>query len=235
MRKAILGMLLLLWSGCAPHVDTVAPIVIQRPTIACEIDPSVEYVRYGVDKRYFDVYRLSTGELIREPRANSRVYYRSPSGSDTLFWSDPGVLFVGIDTIPEPTSIAVYEDGWFFDFNNNVFTDVLDLPPAEREQVLEDTNAKLHAARSSTPPYASPNGALLAHKNAILRNTGWPDGPYEELVAFAGEAEVCQNGWKPDSTGVYIVERKGAGGMDGGPIRLLRVPEEYLTPTPAAK
>ena len=139
---------------------------------------------------------------------------------------------MGVDITTEMSVVSYFEDGWFFDFDNDIFTDVLDLPAAEREQLLEETNAKFFYARTTSPPHPSPDRRFIAAANTILWNTGWPNGAYEELVVFPGTATVCQNGWKADSSGVYIVEHTGFGGKGGGPIRFLAVPEQYLTPTP---
>ena len=230
--------LIIICTACVgPDPNQVAPILFDVHTGGCYLDPSGRYIDFSMglfwDVSKADIYHLDTLEKPHVPQANER-YFREVQAAGTSFWVGPGVLFMGLDTVPEIAKTRYYEDGWFFDFENQVFTDVLDLPPPERKALIAQTNADHQTYIDTYDPYqVSPNGEFIAIAGIIAQNTGWPNtGNREEVIKFPGNADLCKNAWKPDGSGVYIVERTNHG-RGAGPVRFLKLPEEFLTPTPA--
>ena len=231
-RMYVVCGLIALMSACGStnENERVAPIVVDVEVQHCEVSPGAKYVSLGMRGFHKDIYDLDTGEAVELPSIPKRV-----KRTHTKFWVYPEAYFVA--TPPEEQGIypPVFTDGWIVDVENQVITDLLDLDAVTRQATLTQINTEYVRQKTTISDYISPDGRFKLLATAIV-TASHPPGPVTSyLVKFEGMGNPCNNPWKADSTGAYFAEISGMFAKDGGPIRLLRVPEEYLTPTPAAK
>ena len=123
---------------------------------------------------------------------------------------------------------VVPANGWLVDVEHAVITDVLALPPAERDATLafaaEQSRTRVDRAWQAR---IAPNGKFISGEGSIYTYDATrrpPEGAKRSSVTVAKNVS-CFFGWKPDSSGFYFVELKRDGLMrtKPGPVRLLLV------------
>lgn len=208
----VLITLSMLLSGCVGGSD-VAPIVLQVQAQDCHLSPTGTYM--AVSEPYaearFTIYDLETATVRVHP----------PTSSWGGLWLDDTHWFA---YAPLQNSRATH--GWIIDVVHSETTDILSLSPAEQTTILTEVNAYLSLHSGPLPAHGdiSPDGQYEALGNSIYEagklGTGTSKAEFPTRRGTVG----CKNGWKPDSSGYYFIERGFAvRGYPPGRIRFLPI------------
>ena len=232
--QVVLLLLLVTQTGCtdgltpASDLDRRAPIVFDVQAEACSLSPGGRFMGISTaDGQYGDFYDAATGNKIHIPLP---IPSNASLGSIWLYGATALISSEGERRTDPATSrdYVLPANGWLVDVEHSVITDVLTLPPTERDATLafaaEQSRTRVERAQQGR---IAPNGKFIAGLATINEYDATrrpPEGVKHTSVTVAKSVD-CWFGWKPDSSGFYFVELKRDGLMrtKPGPVRLLLV------------
>lgn len=210
-----------------------APLVVEIRGFSCSLSLDGRYLSVLADsvRRGEDFFDAATGELIRIPRPASI----GPASEVYGLWLEEDVYFnyhrwsddraIGQQYKTKTTLDDIPEDGWLVDVGSRTATALSQLDTAERERVLTFAREQIRTYdERSEAALWSPNGAYVFRNGAI-----WDKAGNKVAETYLPDiARPCAFGWKPDSSGIYFVDRERPPASDiagaAGSIRFLPVP-----------
>jgi hypothetical protein len=228
LRGMVFSALVVLLSGCLPRstltpspAHDTAPIVVDVKASRCDLSPGGSFIAVQQEssqessQAVFTFYDRATKDAIPLP---DHVGLMGVWLDDTTWFEYTEQTFVG-DTY-EPT------DGWLIDLTHGIVTDILSLSPAEQTTILTEVKAYLRAYFGPVPTHGdiSPDGQYEALGSRIYAAGKLGSSAVKAEFPTTRSTAGCRNGWNPDSSGYYFIERGFAlRGYPPGPIRFLPI------------